>query len=85
MAKEYIEREAALRELRLRRYFETADVITACDAVCYVPVSDVREVVTCEACVWHVDDGTHYCNKWCEPCPDNAEFFCAYGERREQP
>ena len=45
------------------------------------PAADVREVVTCEECVWHIDDGTHYCNKWCEPCPDNAEFFCAYGER----
>ena len=46
-----------------------------------IPAADVRPVVTCDACVWHVDDGFHYCNKWCAPCPDNAEFFCAYGER----
>lgn len=46
-----------------------------------IPAADVRPVVTCEECAWHVDDGDHYCNKWCQPCPDNAEFFCAYGER----
>lgn len=45
------------------------------------PAADVRPVTTCDACVWHVDNGYHYCNKWCAPCPDNAEFFCAYGER----
>ena len=46
-----------------------------------LPAADVREVVTCEECVWHADYGYHYCNKWCVPCHDNAEFFCAYGER----
>ena len=39
-----------------------------------------RFVVTCEECKWHVDCGYHYCNKWCAVCPDNAEFYCAYGE-----
>lgn len=45
-----------------------------------LPAAGVREVVTCEECVWHVDVGYHYCNKWCAPCPNDCEFFCAYGE-----
>lgn len=46
-----------------------------------IPAADVRPVVTCEECTYHVDDGDHYCKKWRQHCPDNAEFFCAYGER----
>lgn len=43
--------------------------------------ANVRPVVTCAECDWHVDCGYHFCNKWCQPCPDNADFYCAYGER----
>ena len=46
-----------------------------------LPPADVRPVVTCAECDWHVDCGYHFCNKWCQPCPDNADFYCAYGER----
>lgn len=46
-----------------------------------LPSADVRPVVTCAECDWHVDCGYHFCNKWCQPCPDNADFYCAYGER----
>lgn len=46
-----------------------------------IPPADVRPVVTCAECDWHVDCGYHFCNKWCQPCPDNADFYCAYGER----
>lgn len=46
-----------------------------------IPAADVQPVVTCDVCVWHVDDGNHYCKKWRKLCPDNADFFCAYGER----
>lgn len=82
---EYIEREAfnsALREA-VRKYpnsfyngLETARQIAQ-----DFPAADVRPVVTCERCVYHVDCGYHYCNKWCVNCPDDADFFCAYGER----
>ena len=58
MAKEYIERANALREMRLRRYFETADVITACDAVCYVPAADVAPVVRGK---WNTDGSCSVC------------------------
>lgn len=46
-----------------------------------IPPADVWPVVTCAECDWHVDCGYHFCNKWCQPCPDNADFYCAYGER----
>ena len=80
---EYIEREAFKAEiLRLSTHYlnewDTLGVLAAADRI---PAADVREVVTCEECVWHVDSGYHYCNKWCWPCPDNCEFFCAYGKR----
>lgn len=55
-------------------------IMDVIDAVEDFPAADVRPVVTCEECTWHVDCGYHYCNKWCQPCPDNAEFFCAYGK-----
>ena len=57
------------------------DICDVLDAVEDAPAADVRPVVQCDECVWHVDCGYHYCNKWCAPCPDNSDFFCAYGER----
>ena len=51
------------------------------DRIRNIPPADVRPVVTCAECDWHVDCGYHFCNKWCQPCPDNADFYCAYGER----
>lgn len=77
---DYIKRVDALKAATLAEL----DAEFVIESICRIPAADVREVVTCEACVWHVDDGTHYCNKWCEPCPDNAEFFCAYGERDKE-
>ena len=43
--------------------------------------ADVRPVVTCEECVWHVDDGCHNCTKLGMLCPDDADFYCKYGNR----
>lgn len=44
MAKEYIEREAALQILNERPYFETADLVTACGAIAIVPTADVAPI-----------------------------------------
>lgn len=46
-----------------------------------IPAADVVKVVRCPECVHHVDCGYHFCNMWCENCPDDADFFCAYGAR----
>ena len=82
MANEYISRDEAIKaafSLCHNTDYPFIDEIQ--NAIEEIPSADVRPVVTCEECVFHVDNGTHFCNKWCEPCPDNAEFFCAYGER----
>ena len=55
-------------------------IMDVLDAVADFPAADVRPVVTCKRCVYHVDCGYHYCNKWCVNCPDDADFFCSYGE-----
>lgn len=59
----------------------TPNIITLQTFLLYYPPANVRPVVTCAECDWHVDCGYHFCNKWCQPCPDNADFYCAYGER----
>lgn len=46
-----------------------------------IPAAAVRPVVTCEECVWHVDDGCHNCTKLGMLCPDDADFYCKYGRR----
>lgn len=45
---------------------------------------DVRPVVHCSECVHH-DDGSpyHYCRKWRKNCPDDSDFFCKYGKRKD--
>ena len=39
----YVLKSDARRELRLRRYFETADLLTATAAIDYLPDADVRD------------------------------------------
>ena len=87
MKEEYIPRSAVLsktHDIHVKSKAGDVDYSHRCidpSDVEAIPAADVRPVTTCDACVWHVDNGYHYCNKWCAPCPDNAEFFCAYGER----
>lgn len=45
--------------------------------------ADVAPVVRCPQCVHHEDNGYHFCNKWEHFLPDDSEFFCAFGERKE--
>ena len=45
------------------------------------PVVDAVEVVTCDICVHHVDDGCLYCTKLGMLCPD-IKFYCKYGKRQ---
>ena len=79
---DYISREAA--EVAFCNYMGATSgrvALMAENIFSPIPAADVAPVVRCDACDWHVDVGYHYCNKWCQPCPDNADFFCAYGER----
>ena len=74
---QYIEKQAAIDELCYVDEYNSRSIAT----IRAMKPVDVRPVVTCAECDWHVDCGYHFCNKWCQPCPDNADFYCAYGER----
>ena len=82
MPKEYIEREAAIEELK-RRDFLPVIVKHAIEAV---PAADVAPVVRCKDCLYSTEryghmeciHGVSYRNTWNEP-----DFFCPYGERKE--
>ena len=44
---------------------------------------DAVPVVRCRECKHHHDCGTHFCDALGMDCPDDSEFFCKYGERKE--
>ena len=89
MAKEYIEREAAKRELlswavslNHPEYLIKDDALHIIDSF---PATDVVEVVRCRECKWwHEDDDIGHCDN-----PDGLDNyakpddFCSYGERKE--
>lgn len=44
---------------------------------------DAVLVVRCRECKHHHDCDTHFCDALGMDCPDDSEFFCSYGERKE--
>ena len=44
---------------------------------------DAVHVVRCRECKHHHDCGTRFCDALGMDCPDDSEFFCSYGERKE--
>lgn len=49
---------------------------------CFQP-ADVAPVVRCKDCKYHYDCGVHFCDRLGMDCPDDSDFFCSYGERKE--
>ena len=45
--------------------------------------ADVVPVVRCKDCKHHRDCEIHFCDALGMDCPDDSEFFCSYGERKE--
>ena len=88
---DYIEREAALaypiRKDKCDRKHANKHFILGIESVIEfvenLPAADVAPVVRCSQCVHHEDNGYHFCNKWEHFLPDDSEFFCAFGERKE--
>ena len=39
--------------------------------------------VYCQDCIHHEDGYTHWCNKWEHVCPDDSEFFCKFGRKKD--
>ena len=48
-----------------------------------IPTVDAVPVVRCRECKHHHDCDTHFCDALGMDCPDDSEFFCSYGERKE--
>lgn len=88
---DYIEREAVLaypiRKDKCDRKHANKHFIFGIESVIEfvenLPAADVAPVVRCSQCVQYEDNGYHFCNKWEHILPDDLEFFCAFGERKE--
>ena len=52
-------------------------------AVQNMPTLTPPEIVCCQDCVHHEDGYAHWCNKWEHTCPDDSEFFCKYGRKKD--
>lgn len=76
---EYIKREAAMRAARHAwgKGLEPSQYIEI------IPAADVAPVVRCKDCKHHYDCGIHFCNRLGMDCPDDSDFFCSYGERKD--
>ena len=59
------------------------DAIEIMAEVHYMDAADVVEVVRCPQCKHHHDLDVHFCMRHGIEGPDDAEFFCKYGEREE--
>ena len=89
MAKEYIEREAAKRELlswavslNHPEYLIKDDALHIIDSF---PAADAVEVVRCRDCK-HCDPENHHCDHHmgtAAPLRRNPDDFCSYGERKD--
>lgn len=92
---EYIEREAFLDDIEERYCLpckwagkdyddcicRSCWVDDMCGEVIDAPVADV---VRCHECSKHSDaDGKHYCKFWRMYCPDDSDFFCKAGKRKD--
>ena len=79
-----INREALLSYAGL--WASCGDHYTAEDVIMMIktaPTVDAVPVVRCMECKHHHDCDTHFCDALGMDCPDDSEFFCSYGERKE--
>lgn len=84
---EYIEREAldkALTAAAINDENKNCNTWSNAIGVLYtLPAADVAPVVRCKDCKHHYDCGIHFCNRLGMDCPDDSDFFCSYGERKD--
>lgn len=49
-----------------------------------IPAADMVEVVRCQECFYCSEMGPiHFCDRWVRPCPDDSEFYCKWGKRKD--
>lgn len=83
---EYIEREAALKELNknsITKKITFADGVSIFDTIKNIPAADVVEVVRCKNCEHLTKKGI--CEKFRQRYPfyPEADFHCGFGKRKE--
>lgn len=47
-----------------------------------LPTLTPPEIVYCQDCVYLEDGCVNWCNKWEHICPDDSEFFCKFGRKK---
>lgn len=47
------------------------------------PTLTPPEIVYCQDCVYLEDGCVNWCDKWKHTCPDDSEFFCKYGRKKD--
>lgn len=88
MAKEYIERDAVLKEQRTFTEYDEGGWDAAVravpvDAIKSIPAADVVEVVQCKRCK-HVMLSSIWAPRCCKhEIPVKEDDFCSFGERRD--
>lgn len=86
---EYIDRDAALREIERREARMVGDKRVSVDAMkSFIknrPAADVAPVVRCRDCKHSYEDLGGLCCSYgqCVDCPVPPDFWCANGRRRE--
>ena len=79
---DYGQKQLTIAEVECGKNFET-DCNHVRDFLNAMPTIDAVPVVRCRECKHHHDCGTHFCDALGMDCPDDSEFFCKYGERKE--
>ena len=82
--KDYIERAAVLKSLGYKEN-RRGDVLPSStfDIILKEPAANVVEPVHCSQCAHHEENGYHWCNKWEHILPDDSDFFCKWGRKKE--
>lgn len=80
-----IDADALCRKFEGEPWYDNADLDEiALPLVDDAPTIDAVEVVRCRECKKHCEaNGKHYCKFWRMYCPDDSDFFCKAGERKE--
>lgn len=47
------------------------------------PTLTLPEIVYCQDCVYLEDGCVNWCDKWKHTCPDDSEFFCKFGRKKD--
>lgn len=71
-----IDADVASRWMEQNEAYMDADILRA------IPTVDAQVVVRCKDCKYHYDGCVHFCNWFGLDCPNNLDFYCAYGERK---